>query len=518
MPKRTSATAAIAIFFALAAFGSWPACAQSPTATATATSTPTKPSPAITAPPPTAMITIQPSPSPATTPVVERRRAIQEEEIVETLATTLSDSVLAFLEGNPDRAFTPAELWEQVRPPGRVLPCHVQQALERRLFVDGDVVAAGDVWLEGEVIKASPDTRWRLWDGSDEMPAGCWVYDPLAGDVCLADGGAELARHERVIERGLRDFAGVGRALLAIRDERLYREAGYETFEAYCQERWGIERRRAYQLMEAAAVAENVKNFSHFPQPRVESHVAALARLGPEQQAQAWQMAVETAPNGKVTAAHVKETVAAFTVSNDGKAGVTHVEAPPAFRLVASLAQVEDESVDSIVVYPPQGGEGAESLAQMYRAARPGASLFYATRVRYDGGTMAHPLDWLRDEANPWTLRQEIILDLGGSDEEAPSTGSGQAPGGLFAPHDERIYWMSKGEPALPEGDAVARFSTVWRFCGPVARRLAQRILSVLGRPGMTVLDACGSPDGAVLDAAVECGCEAIGVGISRED
>jgi hypothetical protein len=30
-----------------------------------------------------------------------------------------------------------------------------------------------------------------------------------------------------------------GLALLEIRDQRLYREAGYRTFEEYCKERWG---------------------------------------------------------------------------------------------------------------------------------------------------------------------------------------------------------------------------------------------------------------------------------------
>jgi hypothetical protein len=40
--------------------------------------------------------------------------------------------------------------------------------------------------------------------------------------------------------RRARCFAiDVGLALLEIRDQRLYREAGYRTFEEYCKERWG---------------------------------------------------------------------------------------------------------------------------------------------------------------------------------------------------------------------------------------------------------------------------------------
>jgi len=47
-----------------------------------------------------------------------------------------------------------------------------------------------------------------------------------------------LANLERVIERGLETFIEVGEALTRIRDERLYREAGYSSFETYCQQRW----------------------------------------------------------------------------------------------------------------------------------------------------------------------------------------------------------------------------------------------------------------------------------------
>jgi hypothetical protein len=63
-----------------------------------------------------------------------------------------------------------------------------------------------------------------------------------------------LAELEAVIERGLDTFAEVGRALLEIRDARLYRET-HATFEAYLRERWGMSRQRGYQLMDAARVS-----------------------------------------------------------------------------------------------------------------------------------------------------------------------------------------------------------------------------------------------------------------------
>lgn len=91
----------------------------------------------------------------------------------------LSDAILEFLERRPGQAFTARELWEHLRPRGRVLPCHIQQALERRLFPQGEVVA-DRVYL-GEIndlVRAHPDTRWCAREGA---PPGFLIYDPDEG-------------------------------------------------------------------------------------------------------------------------------------------------------------------------------------------------------------------------------------------------------------------------------------------------------------------------------------------------
>ena len=101
---------------------------------------------------------------------------------------------------------------------------------------------------------------------------------------------------------------------MRIRDEQLYEKVrGIATFEKYCMERWGFERRRAYQFMDAAMVSDNVKNFTQYQIK--ESHTIPLAKLNdnPEKQREAWQKAVETAPEGKVTAAHVSKVVKEIT-------------------------------------------------------------------------------------------------------------------------------------------------------------------------------------------------------------
>lgn len=116
-----------------------------------------------------------------------------------------------------------------------------------------------------------------------------------------------LRENEAIIERGLNTFVDVGNALAEIRDGKLYRQT-HSTFEEYCRDRWNIERRQAYRLMDAAAVVSNVSNWTQIA-PAVESQARPLTRLEPDEQIAAWQEAVETAPNGKVTAAHVAEVV-----------------------------------------------------------------------------------------------------------------------------------------------------------------------------------------------------------------
>lgn len=135
-------------------------------------------------------------------------------------------------------------------------------------------------------------------------------------DTLAVSEKKRLAELEAVVERGLQTFVEVGAALMEIRDSRLYREH-YDTFANYCRERWGVQRRRAYQLMDAAAVVGNVKDFSHPPQ--VESHAAPLSKLDPDDQSAAWQRAVESAPDGRVTGAHVEEIVKEYQAEKNGE-------------------------------------------------------------------------------------------------------------------------------------------------------------------------------------------------------
>src|SRR5258705_13801344 len=99
-------------------------------------------------------------------------------------------------------------------------------------------------------------------------------------------------------------FVRYGNALLEIRESRLYRQS-HPTFEDYCRERWQMTKSRANELIRSSKVAFNLVEISTI-QPN-EAQAATLEQLEPGQQREVWQKAVATAPEGRVTAAHVQK-------------------------------------------------------------------------------------------------------------------------------------------------------------------------------------------------------------------
>ncbi len=181
----------------------------------------------------------------------------------------------------------------------------------------------------------------------------------VARPLSMAEADA-LAEHEAVIAGGLQTFVEVGKALLAIRDSRLYRTS-YATFEEYCQGTWSLSRRHVNRMVQASQVVELMASpdgtseaespavgpigpaasadrtesaeskpattAPTFLAPTNEAQARPLARLLPtpdatpeervaaeERVRETWQKAARTAPRGadgkpKITAGHVERTV-----------------------------------------------------------------------------------------------------------------------------------------------------------------------------------------------------------------
>jgi len=141
----------------------------------------------------------------------------------------------------------------------------------------------------------------------------------MSETLAITRNTQDLERLEGIIQKNIGAFYEVGRALMEIRDKKYYCEVlGFETFEAYCKSKWDFNRAHAYRLIDSAKVIDAVSPIGDI-QPVTESQARPLARLEPDKQREAWQQAVDTAPDGKVTAAHVYKIVKGMTEGDTGK-------------------------------------------------------------------------------------------------------------------------------------------------------------------------------------------------------
>jgi ParB family chromosome partitioning protein len=92
---------------------------------------------------------------------------------------------------------------------------------------------------------------------------------------------------------------------------------GYASWREYGQAEFGYSESRIYQLMDAAKTERNISTIVEINKPLPEGHLRPLSRLEPEQQVEVYQTAVNTAPNGKLTAAHVENVVMELTTPQE---------------------------------------------------------------------------------------------------------------------------------------------------------------------------------------------------------
>lgn len=133
---------------------------------------------------------------------------------------------------------------------------------------------------------------------------------------------ATLIELEEIIGRGLASFIEVGDALVTVRDAGLYREHA-ETFEAYCIDRWGLSRKRAYDLIGAAQTVNELSPIGDTPMPANEAQARELRPLKgqPEKAAEAMRTAAADGnPTAKKIADAVKEQLEEKVAEAEAKA------------------------------------------------------------------------------------------------------------------------------------------------------------------------------------------------------
>jgi N6-adenosine-specific RNA methylase IME4 len=135
----------------------------------------------------------------------------------------------------------------------------------------------------------------------------------------------DLGHYEAIIDRGLTTFREVGEALMAIREARLYR-ADYQTFEDYCQQRWGMTKTHANRLVQSAETLMNLTPIGAIL-PSTESQARPLTALEPDQQREAWRRVIESTPPDQITAKVVLQ--AAQAIRKEQRASVRDETPPP---------------------------------------------------------------------------------------------------------------------------------------------------------------------------------------------
>jgi DNA modification methylase len=145
---------------------------------------------------------------------------------------------------------------------------------------------------------------------------------------------------------------------------------------------------------------------------------------------------------------------------------------------------------------------------------RPGGAFFYNHKVRYRDRIPVHPIDLVRRFVG-WNLRQELIWDR---------QGAVAFNARMFAPSDERIYWLIRDDADFTWNQEAAGFLTVWPMnplhevkghpC-PYPVAIPKRCITSATAPGDIVLDPfMGS--GTTIRAAKDLGRRAIGIEIEE--
>jgi hypothetical protein len=111
---------------------------------------------------------------------------------------------------------------------------------------------------------------------------------------------------EAIIHTNRGSFYHIGTALKQLRDDRLYRELLFDTFEAYLKKRWDMSRSHAYRLIEASRVIDNLSPIGD-TLPENEAQLRPLVQLEPFDQRRIWRAFLLS--GSELTASNVRRFV-----------------------------------------------------------------------------------------------------------------------------------------------------------------------------------------------------------------
>lgn len=100
---------------------------------------------------------------------------------------------------------------------------------------------------------------------------------------------SRLSQLEDIIEANQHRFYQTGKALRQIRDDGLFRDLLFDSFEAYVKDRWDMARSHAYRLITAANVIDNLSPIGDGILPKNEFQARVMARFSKADQRNIWR-------------------------------------------------------------------------------------------------------------------------------------------------------------------------------------------------------------------------------------
>jgi hypothetical protein len=115
-----------------------------------------------------------------------------------------------------------------------------------------------------------------------------------------------LVQLEKIIAGNQESFYKIGQALKEIRDNRLYKQVLFDTFEAYTRARWDMGKSNAYRLIKSYEVIYNLSPIGD-KLPANESQVRPLTQLDCLEQRHIWKAIVNSGM--ELTARNIKRFI-----------------------------------------------------------------------------------------------------------------------------------------------------------------------------------------------------------------
>lgn len=205
----------------------------------------------------------------------------------------------------------------------------------------------------GAVLDVSqPDLRW----------------DPILDAPCDSDSD-EFRHLDEIVRTGVNASLLAGVALLQIRDRKLWKAGGYDSWNAYCEEGADITKQYANQLIQGALIVERIRQ--HQVETIVSTTVAILpqspaqtreiSRLkDPEKQIAVWWRGVEL-EGGQPTAKSLRGIVAEAMAEEDGAPQITKTTMPALTPVEELISHLNAELAKDI------GARNVESLTEQLR-------------------------------------------------------------------------------------------------------------------------------------------------------